>query len=423
MEDVPAWAARLRNERRERCWSPKEMVRQMIEAADEQVRTHLPTRESLLRMLRMWETGKRRPRDPYPMLLARALGISEEALFGEATALNVAGELGVLESAYAESKQHDILETCVSTIGITLYPPHQGPVAPELVVYFLEQLPGHYKADMWLGPRHLIPTVATQAQLIRELVHAADAPVRRSLLNAGVAYAALLGWLYQDAGDTQRSGAWRDVALDMAHRSQDPQLISYALTNKAMLAIDLQDGHGAVDYAEAALTNESKLCPKVQVLALVHQAHGHSMLPEKNKDLVDRLLDHAAELVDHVDDEHPWGNACRRSIGYIDVQRATTYLRLGAYQEAVALWDRILGSAPESAQRDNGVFWARQAGALAAIPEPERVVQIASATAAIAERTGSSRLRQELKAIPRRASAWAGTAPGRELAEIISQFA
>ena len=146
------------------------------------------------------------------------------------------------------------------------------------------------------------------------------------------------------------------------------------------------------------------------------------MLPVKNKDLVDRLLDQAAGLVDQVDDEHPWGNACRRTPGYIDVQRATAYLRLGAYREAVALWDRILGTVPEAARRDNGVFWARQAGALASIPEPERVVQIASATAAIVEGTGSARLRQELRAIPRRATAWAGTAPGRELDEILSQF-
>ncbi|MFI7048983.1 hypothetical protein [Streptosporangium sandarakinum] len=126
--------------------------------------------------------------------------------------------------------------------------------------------------------------------------------------------------------------------------------------------------------------------------------------------------------MDRVDDEHPWGNACRRTLGYIDVQRAIAYLRLGAYREAITLWDQILGTAPESARRDNGVFWARQASALAAVPEPERVVEIASATASIVEGTGSARLRQELKAIPRRATAWTSTVRGRELAEIISSL-
>ncbi|MER6172975.1 hypothetical protein [Streptosporangium sp. NPDC001681] len=45
------------------------------------------------------------------------------------------------------------------------------------------------------------------------------------------------------------------------------------------------------------------------------------MLPAKDKELVDRLLDRAAELVDQVDDEHPWGNACRRTRGYSEVQQ------------------------------------------------------------------------------------------------------
>ncbi|MEU0517814.1 hypothetical protein [Streptosporangium sp. NPDC006007] len=396
----PPWAMRLQAQREARHWNKCEMARQLIRAAGHD---HGSV-ESLARQIRDWERGKHFPRD-WTIAYATAFGIPKDELFGT-----------------AKPKCRDILETGLTTIDLIPYPPHQGPVAPELVMYFLEQLPGHYRADMWLGPRHLIPTVTTQAKLIKELAHAADTPVRRGLLGAGVAYAALLGWLYQDAGDLNRSGFWRALTLDMAHRSQDPQLISYALTNKAMLAIDVGEGRTVVDYAEAASNDKGKLCPKVRILALVHQAHGNSMLPVKNKDLVDRLLDQAAELVDQVDDEHPWGNACRRTPGYIDVQRATAYLRLGAYREAVALWDRILGTVPEAARRDNGVFWARQAGALASIPEPERVVQIASATAAIVEGTGSARLRQELRAIPRRATAWAGTAPGRELDEILSQF-
>ncbi|WP_433355669.1 hypothetical protein ACQP25_17365 [Microtetraspora malaysiensis] len=381
------------------------MARHLVEAAGEEIRNLLPGRESVIRNIKSWEAGAHQPKDPYRLLYCHVFDLEEADLFG-----------------LAEPKHLAIVDADLSTIEPTPYPPHHGPVAPELVMYFLEQLPGHYRADMWLGPRHLIPTVATQAQLIRELAQAADAPVRRGLLGAGVAYAALLGWLYQDAGDITHSGLWRSLALDMAHRSQDPQLISYALTNKAMLAVDLEDGHTVVDFAEAAMAEERKLCPKVRILALVHQAHGHSMQPTRDKDLVDRLLDQAADLVDRVDDEHPWGNACRRTLGYVDVQRATAYLRLGAHREAIALWDQILGTAPESARRDNGVFWARQASALAAVPEPERVVEIASATASIAEGTGSARLRQELKAIPRRATAWAGTAPGRELAEIISSF-
>lgn len=331
-------------------------------------------------------------------------------------ALDADGEL----LALVEPRRRPTLATSAE---MPSYPPHHGPVAPELVMYFLEQLPGHYKADMWLGPRHLIPTVTTQAQLLEELARAADAPVRQGLLGAGVAYAALLGWLYQDAGDLGRSGYWRTVALDMAHRSGDPQLVSYALTNKAMLAVDFGDGRVVADYAHAALAGEAALCPKVRILALVHQAHGQAMSPDADKDVVDRLLDRAAGLLDQVDDEHPWGNACRRTRGYIDIQRATAYGRMGAYREAIGLWDQILDMAPEPAQRDKGVFWARQAAALAAVPEPERVVQIASTTAAVFANTGSARLRRELKAVAKQANAWGKNPFRRELTEIISAIA
>jgi hypothetical protein len=76
--------------------------------------------------------------------------------------------------------------------------PQEAPVAPEVVDYFRTQLAGHYTVDMYLGPRHLVPTVQTQAELIIRLAASADAPVRRGLLDTGAAYAALPGFLFAD---------------------------------------------------------------------------------------------------------------------------------------------------------------------------------------------------------------------------------
>jgi hypothetical protein len=199
--------------------------------------------------------------------------------------------------------------------------PVEAPVAPEVVDYFRSQLAGHYTADMYLGPLHLIPTVQTQAELITRLASAADAPVRRGLLDTGAAYAALLGWLYQDAGDLAASARWRDSTLSLAHRSGDPQLVSYALMNKAMLALDQGDGAAVVDFAQAALSNARELAPKGRVLALQHQAQGHAMLGDRAS--TDRLLDQAAVLVGRVDDEYlpvgqllpPHPASCRGAAG------------------------------------------------------------------------------------------------------------
>lgn len=300
----------------------------------------------------------------------------------------------------------------------------EAPVAPELVSYFRDQLAGHYTADMYLGPRHLIPTVQTQADLITQLAATADPPVRQGLLDTGAAYAALLGWLYQDAGDLAASARWRDTTLSLAHRSGDPQLISYALTNKAMLALDQGDGRAVVDYARAAQAGDRDLSPKSRVLALQHEAHGHAMLGERTT--ADRLLDSAETLTSRIDDEHLWGNACRRTPHYVSVQRATCYGRTGRPQDALdaaGLWDQILDAMPGSARRDNAVFRARQAAALAVVPDPERAVAVAAEAASAVNVTGSARLRRELKVIPARATAWAHTQPGRELRAIVTSVA
>jgi hypothetical protein len=302
--------------------------------------------------------------------------------------------------------------------------PVEAPVAPEVVDYFRAQLAGHYTADMYLGPLHLIPTVQTQAELITRLSSTADAPVRRGLLDTGVAYAALLGWLYQDAGDLAASGRWRDVTLSLAHRAGDPQLVSYALMNKAMLALDQDDGDAVVDFARAALSNTRELAPKARVLALQHEAQGHAMLGDRAA--ADRLLDQASVLVRRVDDEYLWGNSCRRTPHHVEVQRATSYGRTGRpgdAADAARLWDQIMDLMPESARRDNGVFRARQSAALAQVPDPDRAVWAAAEAASAVRATGSARLRREIKAIPGYAASWARTSAGRDLSEIIGAVA
>jgi hypothetical protein len=210
----------------------------------------------------------------------------------------------------------------------------------------------------------------------------------------------------------------------LAHRSSDAQLISYALTNKAMMAVDLGDGSAVVDFAQAALADGPQLCPKVRVLALQHQAHGRAMLADRAQ--ADRLLDTAETLTGLVDDEYPWGNACRRTPSYVDVQRATCYGRTGRREDtadAAALWDEIMSGMPGSLRRDNAVFRTRQAAALAAVPDPERVTAIAADAAGLVQVTGSARLRKELMALPRQAAAWRNTPHGRQLRAIVGSVA
>jgi transcriptional regulator with XRE-family HTH domain len=295
-------------------------------------------------------------------------------------------------------------------------------VAPELVDYFRSQLSGHYTADMYLGPLYLIPTVQAQTELIARLAGTADPPVRWGLLEIGTAYAALLGWLYQDAGDRAASAKWRDTTLSLAHRCGNPQLISYALSNLAMFALDHSDGCTVVDYARAALAAGPKLSPKVRVIALQYEAQGHAMLGDRAT--ADRLLDEAVPLIERIDDAHPWGNSCRRTPHYVEVQRATCYGRTGSARDAydaAALWDEIMDSMPESARRDNAVFRARQSAVLSRVPD--RAVWAAAEAVEAVRTTGSARLRSELKGVASHAGAWMHTSAGRELRALVGSVA
>jgi hypothetical protein len=207
----------------------------------------------------------------------------------------------------------------------------------------------------------------------------------------------------------------------MAHRASDPDLISYALSNKAMLAADQGNGRVVLDFALGALADAGRLSPKARVIALQHAAQGKAMLGDR--DGCARLIDTAAALIPRVDDEHPWGNACRRTPNWAETQRATCYGKAGDYQGAARVWDQITDSMPDSARRDNAVFKTRQAAVLARVPEPDRVVALAAEAADVARLTGSARLRRELLGLPAHARQWRATSAGRQLTEIVAGIA
>ncbi|MET7883119.1 Twin-arginine translocation pathway signal [Streptomyces avermitilis] len=298
-----------------------------------------------------------------------------------------------------------------------------GPVAPQqvdpaLITYFQQQLEGHYRADMFLGPHDLIGTVSAQYQLIDKLVRSAKGETRRGLLRVGAAYAALVGWLYQDAGDMDGAHFWRGVTQEIAVRSRDPHLVGYALVNQAQVRTDLGDGHAVIDLCEAVLEDSGRLVPKVRIMAMQQQAHGASLTGDRSA--VDQLIDQAGVLLGRVDDDLPWGNACRRTPGYLEVQRATCYGRLGLGAEAVSLWDQVLDIVPETARRDRGVYLARHATAAAGAGEPDQALDIARAVADIAVETRSARMRRELATLQRVMRPWQDAPVGRDLAEVLA---
>ncbi|MFZ3555852.1 Twin-arginine translocation pathway signal [Streptomyces sp. BH055] len=316
----------------------------------------------------------------------------------------------------ADMKRRAFVSVTAAALVAGPTPPQH--VDPALIGYFQEQLEGHYRADMLLGPHDLIGTVSAQYQLIDKLVRSAKGETRRGLLRVGAAYAALVGWLYQDAGDMQGASFWRGVTQEIAMRSRDPHLIGYSLVNQAQVRTDLGDGAAVIDLCGAAREDERLLVPKVRIMAMQQQAHGASLTNDRCA--VDELIDAADRLLSRVDDNLPWGNACRRTPGYLEVQRATCYGRLGLGREANALWSQVLDIVPETARRDRGVYMARQATAAAVANDPDQAVHIARAVADIAVETRSARMRRELTTLQRAMRPWQDAPIGQELDDVLA---
>ncbi|MFB7213124.1 hypothetical protein [Streptomyces sp. NPDC056255] len=210
---------------------------------------------------------------------------------------------------------------------------------------------------------------------------------------------------------------WRGLTQEIAMRSRDPHLIGYSPVNQAQVRTDLGDGHAVIDLCEAALDDAERLAPKVRVMSLQQQAPGSSSVGDRTA--VDQLIDQASGLLSAVDDDLPWGNACRRTPGYLEAQRATCYGRLGLGAEAGRLWSQVLELVPETARRDRGVYMARQATAAAAAREPDQAVEIARTVATIAAETRSARMARELVSLERAMRPWQDSPVGRDLAEIL----
>ncbi|WP_042400273.1 hypothetical protein [Streptacidiphilus carbonis] len=401
---------RLRAARLKQGWRSQETAAAAISRAGRRVLED-PSFEVAVRTYRKWESNDPGwPREEYQAAIEAAIG---EPL----TRLGFKPPKDYPSDATEDDVDRRAFVTATAA-ALTAGPIPARVVDPELVPYFQQQLEGHYRADMMLGPLELIGTVSEQYALIDKLSRVASGETRRALLRSGAAYAALIGWLYQDAGDLAAAAFWRGVTGEIAARSRDAQLYGYALVNHASVRTDLGDGVGVTDLCEAALANPRQLAPKVRVMALQQQAHGASLTGDRAE--VDRLLTQASRLVARVQDDMPWGNAVRRTPGYLEVQRATCYGRLGAYTEAAALWQQVIAPAASIGRRDTGVWMARHATVCARAKQADQAAELGAQAAQIAVETGSARMRRELAALSVAMRPWQDAPVGRELSEALA---
>lgn len=113
-DELPFWAARLREERVKRIWSQKGTAKRLREAADDYTRSRLPSVENMQRRVRGHESGDNYPSDLYIELYCRVFGLTRGALFGLSAAPHATGE-----AVFPTEHDADALITWITTSNTT----------------------------------------------------------------------------------------------------------------------------------------------------------------------------------------------------------------------------------------------------------------------------------------------------------------
>jgi tetratricopeptide (TPR) repeat protein len=292
------WAERLRAERRRRLWAPKDMVRELMQAAADQ-QVSIATQESLLRMLRDWESGRNKPRDPYPQLYAAAFGIEEADLFADdvspalpaidqAVLLHRGLQLTLAAGTMTDASL-DEWEYTVHRYGrATRYRP-EGQLLPELVADF--------------------------ADLQRILAHPHPARARKRLTRVAANLAGLMALTLLKLGDPSARGWWR-TGRAAAAMAEDIETLSWMYAQEAYQLYYSEDMYGAIELAfraqQLAGTN-----PYVgAALAAPLEARAHAVMG--NREMASAALLRAELALGRLDPTNRVGSA----FGYSEQQLA-----------------------------------------------------------------------------------------------------
>jgi transcriptional regulator with XRE-family HTH domain len=368
MEELPAWAVRLKHERRARGWSQKELARRTTETAA-RLHVSMPERASLIRSIGNWEAGRYRPRDPYPLLLSRVFDVDEAELFGDTRQPVPAA------AAASIAPDSDLYERITESIE----EPRRVDAA---TVEWLERcLAEHRRVEDTVGGRPLLPVVRAQLETVATLARGASGPLADRMVAMLGQYAQFIAWMCQDTGDHATALAWYDRSHGWALEAGDASLAATTLNMRAHLAWSIGDAPRCVRLAEASRWHDGRTTLGVQGMAAQMAARGHAEMGEAKP--ARRLLGEAEELIraaaERPEDEPPW--MYFYGDGWFEMQRGMAELALGDAARAVEFLERGLSRLPESYRRDRAWFGTCLARAHAAAGDVEAAETIALAVA------------------------------------------
>ncbi|MFG1878669.1 XRE family transcriptional regulator [Sphaerisporangium sp. NPDC049003] len=307
------------------------MARQLADAADEHTRARMPGRDSLVRMIKFWEAGRHRPKDPYRVLYCRAFGLSEADLFG---VVEMPLPALVLPSLAPDS---DLYERITRAIG------ERQRVDSETIDWLERCLSQHRQAEDTLGSRPVLPVVRAQLSAVSDLARGASGALGDRMVGMAAQYAQFMAWLCQDSGDLAAALAWYDRSHGWALESGDAALAATTLNMRAHLSWSVGDAQRCVRLADASRWHDGRTTLGVQGMAAQMAARGLAQM--KDAPGARTLLGEAEESIkraaEQPEDEPPW--MYFYDDGWFTMQRGMAELELGEGARSAALeataWD------------------------------------------------------------------------------------
>ncbi|MFB7076486.1 helix-turn-helix domain-containing protein [Streptomyces sp. NPDC056308] len=266
-----------------------------------------------------------------------------------------------------------------------------GSSTPAPVEHFAQVRRVLIQTDNLMGPRTVLPAITQKLGELTVLRRKARGKDADRLLKLETRFEELAGWLAQDIGDGRAAYAHTARALDDSHIAGDTDLTAYILGRKAQLAADLGHRSDALGLATAA-RRTAPAGSRLEVIAVMHQAHGHSLLGEELEAL--GSYDEALLLLERADQDGVWGSWLDSA--YIHTARARSLADLGHHEQAVAGFRDALEAVPAGYRRDRGVYLARAACSHAGVGDIERAAAVGLEAVQIATETGSARIIDQL---------------------------
>jgi transcriptional regulator with XRE-family HTH domain len=360
-----------------------------------------------------WERGETAPQPWFRPKLARALGVSHQAL---AKLLKEGSESSDPETpalaipALGPDERHHI----AAALGDA-----RRYLDADVVAAFKHQLEACAADDGARGPAQTLPTVLGILAAVERQAREVPPAVRCQLLSAGSLGAEFAGWLYRDLHSPQRAGFWYGRATEWAQEAGDTAAQGYILLKKSQMAYDDRDALRVLTWAQAAQYGPWPLSKPVRAEVTQQEARGLAMLGEPIS-IIEQKLDDARRLLA---DATP-GDESHTQIGSpysehtLTLRNASCYIEAGKPRRAASLYADVL-AADHLSPRDRGYFTARMASALALAGEPDEAAGAGLDAAQLATATASQRTKRELTRALATLTPWQNRPGPRALREAV----